>query len=108
MRSSSAPSGVTWRAAAPKTIGLREWGDEFVVYCGARAATHVLSPLAGTLLLELRESAEALSADVLAARLVGDEARIADADASEPPLAAAVQASLLEFERMGLASQTET
>ena len=111
MGTSPVPSVVTWRVAASESIGLREWGDEYVVYCGARAATHLLSPFAGTLLTALCESAEALSADALAARLVGGDpefAEAAGADASEPALAMAVQASLLEFERMGLASQTAT
>ena len=108
MGTSSVPSVVTWRVAASESIGLREWGDEFVVYCGALAATHLLSPLAGSLLLTMCDSAEPLSADSLCARLLGGDAKIAVAGANDPALAAAVTASLLEFERLGLAIQSAT
>ena len=108
MGTSSVASAAVWRAAAPASIGLREWGDEYVVYCGARASTHVLTLLAGTLLQALCESAKPLSADMLIARLVAGEAEVATAAACDPAFAAAAQASLLEFERMGLASQTAT
>jgi len=55
-----------WKLKAPSEIRVREWDDEFVVYDGHTASTHLLGPAAAAILLTLLEAEQALTrADLL-------------------------------------------
>jgi PqqD family protein of HPr-rel-A system len=79
-------------------IAWREWDGEFVVRNERTGSTHLLGPLAGSVLQILLEGDGALSiADISAA--LGDH----PAAMAAPDRYAAVDAVLSEFKRLGLA-----
>ena len=94
----SSPSALRWRSVPPDAIVWREWDDEFVVRNERSGSTHLLAPLAGSVLQVLLEADGALSVADIAARL-GDH--LAAAPASDQ--CAAIDAVLAEFKRLGLA-----
>ena len=91
------PSTLRWRSVPPDAIGWREWDGEFVVRNERSGSTHLLAPLAGSVLQVLLEADGALSVADIAARL-GDYL----AAAAGPEDYAAIDAILSEFKRLGL------
>jgi len=94
---SSLPA-LRWRSMPTDAIAWREWDGEFVVRNERTGSTHLLGPLAGSVLQILLEGDGALSiADVSAA--LGDH----PAATAAPDRYAAIDAVLSEFKRLGLA-----
>jgi PqqD family protein of HPr-rel-A system len=93
----SSPSALRWRSVRADAIVWREWDDEFVVRNERSGSTHLLAPLAGSVLQVLLEADGALSVVDIAARL-GDPVA-----AAGPEVYAAIDAVLSEFKRLGLA-----
>lgn len=94
----SSPSALRWRSVSPDAIAWREWDGEFVVRNERSGSTHLLGPLAGSVLQVLLEADGALSvADISAALTDHPAATVA------PGRYAAVDAVLSEFKRLGLA-----
>ena len=93
----ASPSALRWRVP-PDAILWHEWDGEFVVRNERSGSTHLLGPLAGSVLQVLREADAALSVADIAARL-GDHL----AAAPTPDQYAAIDAVLSEFKRLGLA-----
>jgi PqqD family protein of HPr-rel-A system len=93
----SSPSALRWRSVPPDAVVWREWDGEFVVRNERSGSTHLLAPLAGSVLQVLLEADGALSVADMAARL-GDPAA-----AAGPEGYAAIDAVLSEFKRLGLA-----
>jgi PqqD family protein of HPr-rel-A system len=88
-----------WRSVPPDAIAWHEWEGEFVVRNERSGSTHLLAPLAGSVLQVLLEVDGALSVADIAARL-GDQPLAA---AAAPDLHAAIDAVMSEFKRLGLA-----
>ncbi|HEV8330621.1 MAG TPA: hypothetical protein VGQ22_04325 [Steroidobacteraceae bacterium] len=78
-------------------IVWREWNGEFVVRNECSGSTHLLAPLAGSVLQVLLEADGALIVADIAARLDDPAA------AAGPEGYAAIDAVLSEFNRLGLA-----
>ena len=93
----SSPSALRWRSVPPDAIVWREWDGEFVVRNERSGSTHLLAPLAGSVLQVLLETDGALSAADIAARLGESPAAVA------PEEYAAIDAVLSEFKRLRLA-----
>ena len=91
------PSALRWRSVRPDAIALREWDGDFVVRNERSGSTHLLAPLAGSVLQVLLKANAALSVADIATRL--------DEPAAEPGTDgyAAIDAVLSEFKRLGLA-----
>ena len=94
----SSPSALRWRSAPADAIAWREWDGEFVVRNERSGSSHLLGPLAGSVLQVLLEGKGAMSVADIAAQL-GDHL----ADAPAPDQYAAIDAVLSEFKRLGLA-----
>ena len=93
----SSPSALRWRSVPPDAIAWHEWDGEFVVRNERSGSTHLLAPLAGSVLQVLLDADGALSvADI--AVLLGYSAA-----AAAPDEYAAIDAVLSEFKRLGLA-----
>jgi PqqD family protein of HPr-rel-A system len=93
----SMPSALRWRSVPTDAIVWREWDGEFVVRNERSGSSHLLGPLGGRVLQILLRAEAALSnADIVAA--LADDAA---ADAAEQ--CAAIDAILVEFQRLGLA-----
>jgi PqqD family protein of HPr-rel-A system len=86
-----------WRSVSPDAIASREWDGEFVVRNERSGSTHLLAPLAGSVLQVLLEANAALSVAEIAARL--DDPDVP----TRPEGYAAIEAVLSEFKRLGLA-----
>jgi PqqD family protein of HPr-rel-A system len=87
-----------WRSVPPDAIVSHEWDGEFVVRNERSGSTHLLGPLAGSVLQVLLKAHAALSvADISAA--LGDH----PAATAAPDRYAAIDAVLSEFKRLGLA-----
>jgi PqqD family protein of HPr-rel-A system len=95
----SSPSALRWRSVPPDAIAWREWDGEVVVRNERSGSTHLLAPLAGSVLEVLLETDAALSVADIAARL-GDPLSPATAG---PEGYAEIDAVLSEFKRLGLA-----
>lgn len=95
----SSPSALRWRSAPADAIAWREWDGEFVVRNERSGSSHLLGPLAGSVLQVLLEADDAMSVADIAARL-GDPSAAA---AAGPEDYAAIDAVLSEFKRLGLA-----
>jgi len=93
----SSPSALRWRSVPPDAIVWREWDDEFVVRNERSGSTHLLAPLAGSVLQVLLEADGPLSVADIAARLGESAAVVA------PDKYAGIDAVLSEFKRLGLA-----
>jgi PqqD family protein of HPr-rel-A system len=94
----SASSALRWRSVPPDAIAWREWEGEFVVRNERSGSSHLLGPLAGSVLQVLLEAHAALSvADISAA--LGDHPAATAAPDPKP----AIDAVLSEFRRLGLA-----
>jgi PqqD family protein of HPr-rel-A system len=94
----SSLSALRWRSVPPHAIAWHEWDGEFVVRNERSGSTHLLGPLAGSVLQVLLKADAALSvADISAA--LGDH----PAATVAPDRHAAVDAVLSEFKRLGLA-----
>ena len=93
----SSPPALLWRSVPPDAIVWREWDGEFVVRNERSGSTHLLAPLAGSVLQVLMEADAALSIADIAARL----SDAAAATGSEGYTA--IDAVLSEFKRLGLA-----
>ena len=93
----SSPSALLWRSVSPDAIAWREWDGESVVRNERSGSTHLLGPLAGSVLQALLQADAALSVAEIAARL-GESAAEAGTDGY-----AAIDAVLSEFKRLGLA-----
>jgi PqqD family protein of HPr-rel-A system len=94
----SSPSAPHWRTVPPDAIALREWDGEFVVRNERSGSSHLLGPLAGSVLQVLLEADDALSAGEIVARL--NERPDAATDSA---WCAAIDEVLAEFHRLGLA-----
>ena len=88
-----------WRTVLPHGIAWHAWDGEFVVRDERSGSTHLLGPLAGSVLQVLLKADAALSVADIAARL-GDQLSAAS---SAPEGYAAIDAILSEFKRLGLA-----
>jgi len=93
----SSPSALRWCSVPPDAIAWREWDGEFVVRNERSGSTHLLGPLAGSVLQILLEADGALSVADIAARLSDP------AVAAGPDQYTAIDAVLSEFKRLGLA-----
>jgi PqqD family protein of HPr-rel-A system len=87
-----------WRSVPPDAIVSHEWDGEFVVRNERSGSTHLLGPLAGSVLQVLLKAHAALSVADIAARLDDPPAAVAGSEAY-----AAIDAVLSEFKRLGLA-----
>lgn len=94
----SSRSTLFWRSVPPDAIAWHEWDGEFVVRNERSGSSHLLGPLAGSVLQVLLEADGALSVADIAARL-GDH--LAAAPARDQY--AGIDAVLSEFKRLGLA-----
>ena len=88
-----------WRSVAPDAIVWREWEGEFVLRNERTGSSHLLSPLAGSVLQVLLHSDRALTSIDIATRLGQAHAVATDADGC-----AAIDEVLSEFHRLGLAA----
>jgi hypothetical protein len=95
MSSLSAPR---WRRVPRDAIVWREWDGEFVVRNERSGSTHLLGPLAGTVLQILLDADDTLSVADIAARLGDPQAAAAD-----PDWCPAINEVLAEFHRLDLA-----
>jgi PqqD family protein of HPr-rel-A system len=93
----SSPSALRWRSVPPDAIAWREWDGEFVVRNERSGSSHLLGPLAGSVLQILVETDRALSVADIASELGDSPAEAA------PNRYAAIDAVLSEFKRLGLA-----
>jgi PqqD family protein of HPr-rel-A system len=94
----SSPSALRWRSVPPHAIAWHEWDGEFVVRNERSGSSHLLGPLAGSVLQILVEADGALSVADISDSL-GDHL----AATAAPDRYAAVDAVLSEFKRLGLA-----
>jgi PqqD family protein of HPr-rel-A system len=94
----SSASVLHWRSVPPDAIASHEWDGEFVVRNERTGSTHLLGPLAGSILQILLQADGALSAADVSAAL-GDHPTATAA----PDRYAAIDAVLSEFKRLGLA-----
>ena len=88
-------------------LAWREWDDEYVVYSGRAAATHLLSAFAGALLVTLQNCADPQDATALL-QMACLDAGIGLESTNATPLDESIHETLLEFERMGLVRRTRT
>lgn len=93
-----------WYTPSEDLITWRVWDDEFVVHVGSRAATHLLSATAGTVLLGLLDASLSLTLDALFERVLGGPLGVAMTDDERASLLGIV----LDFERLGLATRSVT
>jgi hypothetical protein len=100
LQSSSAPR---WRSIAPNVIACREWDGEFVVRNERTGNSHLLGTLAGRVLGVLLDAGEPLVVAEIAARV-----EKAFPQASTGGEAAAIEKTLAEFQRLGLAEPETT
>ena len=100
MQSSSAPR---WRSVGPNAIAWREWDGEFVVRNERTGNSHLLGTLAGRVLGILLDAGEPLATAEIAARVEKDYP-----DASTGGEAVAIDRTLAEFHRLGLAESETT
>jgi len=91
---------LRWRIATADKLNWRRFGEEIVVRSEHTGSTHHLDSLAAELLHTLLTAEAALSADELAVRLAGEQ---------EPPpeLSPSIEATLLEFRRLGIAEPSD-
>ena len=94
-----------WSLPGPDWITWRSWGDEFVVYNGARASTHLLSSLAGAVLEVMHEPPVPRTVDDLVLQLA-ESFELPLEGGAAASLRASVADALIEFERLGLATRT--
>jgi PqqD family protein of HPr-rel-A system len=87
-----------WRCVAPDAIVCREWDGEVVVRNERSGSSHLLGPLAGSVLQVLLEADGAVSVGAIAARLGDRPVAVGDSD-----WCAAIDEVLSEFHRLGLA-----
>lgn len=102
--SGGADPAVRWRIPSDEVLDWHDWGDELVVRAASCAQTHLLSPIAGSVLLALLDTRSSLNIDSLFAHAVGDAqagSRIAMSAAERESL----RAILAELERSGLVTQ---
>jgi hypothetical protein len=95
MSSSSAPR---WRCVPRDAIVWREWDGECVVRNERSGSSHLLGPLAATVLQILLDADDTLSVADIAARLGDPQAVAGDTD-----WCAAIDEVLAEFHRLDLA-----
>ena len=100
MSSLSAPR---WRSVPPDAIVWREWDGEFVLRNECTGSSHLLGPLAGSVLHVLLHADRALSIADIATRLGQEHAVATDADRF-----AAIDEVLSEFRRLGLAAPEQS
>jgi len=91
-------SALRWRSVAVDAIVWREWDGEFVLRNERSGSSHMLGTLAGTVLQVLLEADQALTVADIADR-VDIQKMVVD----DPSLFAAIDAVLVEFERLDLA-----
>ncbi len=94
----SSPSAPRWRRVPRDAIVWREWDGEFVVRNERSGSSHLLGPLAATVLQILLDADDTLSVADIAARL-GDPQAVA----ADPDWCAAIDEVLAEFHRLDLA-----
>jgi len=95
MSSTSAPR---WRSVPPDAVVWREWDGEFVVRNERSGNSHLLGPLAGSVLQILLRANGGLSAADIAVELSDEPAATIDSEWHS-----AVDVVLAEFQRLGLA-----
>lgn len=95
-----AASGARWALADPSAVHFRHWGDEVVVYDEAHALTHLLDPLAGSVLLALVAQSDGLDQIQLRAAVFELSS---DADSVEE--LAQIDRSLAGLGELGLATR---
>lgn len=93
------PTAVRWHTVPSEALTWREFDGELVVHNARSGNTHLLQPLAGEVLRALLEASAPVSIPQLVAHLRADAAA---EDVSE--WFAAVEAVLLEFQRLGMAA----
>jgi hypothetical protein len=102
----SVAAGPGWRVFAADQIEWRQWGDEFVVFNGTTANTHLLGHVAGAVLLELLQATTALTPQQIFRRLF---AEVSGQGCAESALAAdelqTLETILADFARFRIAGQ---
>lgn len=91
---------TAWALDADSGVRWRDWDGEVVVYIGARASTHLLSPEASQIFLMLADGVTLPSAATDDKQ--EDQSGLRPAD-PETDVSEFIQATLLEFVRLGLA-----
>jgi hypothetical protein len=97
-----------WQVAESQGIKWREWGDEFVVYIASRSETHLLGAEAGSILLLLLNSRQALSLNTMYA--IANDNGEASASLKGSMMSAmereSLQTIVTEFERLGILTKS--
>jgi hypothetical protein len=96
-------SASRWRSVAPSAIAWREWDGEFVVRNERTGNSHLLGTLAGRVLGILLDAGEPLGGAEIAARF--EKAFPKTSSGGE---ATAIEKTLAEFHRLGLAEPETT
>jgi len=88
---------LRWRTVPRQALAWRDWVGDVVVRNHLSGSTHLLTPLAGWVLLALtaRDNAATVDDLVVALKALGA--------AGEPDWSSSIEGALAEFERLGLA-----
>lgn len=86
-----------WSVQSPDAIACCDWGDEWVVFCGDRAETHLFSATAGMLLGAMLEDLRPALAEDLFRRVFGEAMTAREGQD--------LVVMLEEFERRGLVAR---
>ena len=92
-------SAPRWRCVPPDAIVWREWDGELVLRNERTGSSHLLGPLAGSVLQVLLHADCPLTSTDIATRLGREHAVVTDADSC-----ATIDEVLSEFHRLGLAT----
>jgi PqqD family protein of HPr-rel-A system len=91
---------VRWRISRVEALAWRKLDHEVIVRNGQTGSTHLVDSLAAEVLLTLVRANRALSAGELAAALAGE-------GETEPELLPSIEATLSEFQRLGIAEPSD-
>lgn len=92
-----------WQAVDRDGLHFRNWDDEWVVYSDLSGHTHLLSSLAGHLILLLSRQGAPITVEALASVIAAEEAAECNHD-----LIDAIAAILTDFERLNLVERAQT
>lgn len=91
---------MRWRISRVEALAWRKLDHEVIVRNELTGSTHLLDSLAAEVLLTLVTAKSALSAGELAAALAGE-------GETEPELLPSIEATLSEFQRLGIAEPSD-
>ena len=92
---------MRWRIPRVEALAWRDLDDEVIVRNELTGSTHLLDSLAAEILLTLISANRALSAGELAEALAGSEGE------TEPELLPSIEATLSQFQRLGIAEPSD-